>query len=97
MDDLCLASGYRTDHLPQDADRHRQFWDNLRDAANPSEPAPSGRKVADAAKIAMETAAVNEGLSKSSARIDDFRKPPVPQAVRDHMQAPHVAAQMRGR
>jgi hypothetical protein len=99
MDDLCLASGYRTDHLPQDAGHHRRYWDNFRDAANPPEPAPSGLEVAEAAKAAVRNVAVNEALSKSPSRIDDYRKRAVPKPaeVRDYMQAPHVAAQMRGR
>jgi hypothetical protein len=45
MDDLCLRSGYRTDHLPTYAERYREAMRNHLAATDSTQPAPSAGEV----------------------------------------------------
>jgi hypothetical protein len=86
----CLTSGYRTDDLPQEAEAIRRYWDGVRDAAS-SEPAPTGQAVAATVKAELASAALDQVRPEYRVRTAPVAK------SRDYMQAPHVAAQMRGR
>lgn len=79
--ELCLSSGYRTDDLPADSEAYRNFWDKIRDDANPPEPAPTGRQVHDAEIAALQSTAMNKSV-QSPSKIEDFRRPPATQVAR---------------
>jgi hypothetical protein len=45
LDYICERSGYRTDHLPKDAERYKKMWDQVYADANPVEDEPTGAEV----------------------------------------------------
>jgi hypothetical protein len=82
LEEMCLRSAYRTDHLPSNAEQAaRAITAEMADASSYVPPAPNAQEIlaADAVKLA------NDFMPPS--HIDDYRNSPAPPR-RDYMQLP---------
>jgi hypothetical protein len=95
LEELCLRSAYRTDHLPSNAEQMaRSMTAQMPDAAaSMADPVPSAVDV-----IASDAVAVaNAGVSVGKSVIEDHRRTPAPPRIvpqRDYMRPPPTARQL---
>ena len=88
LEEMCLRSAYRTDHLPGNAEQAaRAMTAEMADASATIDPGPNAAEVV--AQFGAEVA--NMALQKSVSRIDDYRTRPAPprnEVVESYRQVP---------
>jgi hypothetical protein len=78
MDLLAESSGYRTSHLPSDAELARRMWDEVYRQASPPWAPRTGQEVVAEAHRRYESAALAKEAENTVSRIEDHRGRPGP-------------------